>query len=60
MTFDDAGCAPDQEFEMQPDRTGVIEYTVKYVPVFGRIGAFDMVNKWLAFGSSVLQIDKLE
>lgn len=31
MTFDDVGSEPDQEFEMQPDRTGVLEYSTKWV-----------------------------
>ena len=31
MTFDDAGSTPDQEFEMYPDTSGVIEYATKYV-----------------------------
>ena len=26
MTFDDAGGKPDQEFDMQPDHKGVLEY----------------------------------
>ncbi|ELU18875.1 hypothetical protein CAPTEDRAFT_20036 [Capitella teleta] len=37
MTFDDAASAPDQEFEMQPDRTGTLEYTVK-------VARFNSVN----------------
>ena len=31
MTFDDAGCEPDQEFEMHSDSTGALEYVTKYV-----------------------------
>lgn len=29
MTFDDTSCAPDQEFEMSPDPSGVLEYATK-------------------------------
>ncbi|WAR24100.1 PITH1-like protein, partial [Mya arenaria] len=29
MTFDDTGCAPDQEFELHPDPSGVLEYSTK-------------------------------
>jgi len=29
MTFDDAGCAADQEFEMHSDHTGALEYVTK-------------------------------
>lgn len=29
MTFDDVGAEPDQELEVSPDRTGVIEYATK-------------------------------
>ena len=31
MTFDDTGSAPEQEFEMHPDPTGVLQYSTKYV-----------------------------
>ncbi|XP_014672731.1 PREDICTED: PITH domain-containing protein CG6153-like, partial [Priapulus caudatus] len=31
MTFDDVTVAPDQEFEMQPDYEGVLEYATKPV-----------------------------
>ena len=30
MTFDDTGAEPDQTFEVQPDRQGVIEYKTKW------------------------------
>ena len=30
MSFDDVSCDPDQTFELQPDQTGIIEYTTKY------------------------------
>lgn len=29
MTFDDAGSTPDQEFELHPDPSGVLEYATK-------------------------------
>jgi len=29
MTFDDAGCEADQEFEMHSDTTGSLEYVTK-------------------------------
>ena len=29
MTFDDTGGTPDQEFEMYPDPSGVLEYATK-------------------------------
>ena len=29
MTFDDASSEADQVFDMQPDKTGVLEYTPK-------------------------------
>jgi hypothetical protein len=29
MSFDDTGAEADQEFDMQPDRTGTLEYTTK-------------------------------
>lgn len=31
MTFDDVGAEPDQEFEVSPDRSGIIEYATKQV-----------------------------
>lgn len=31
MTFDDIGLPPDQEFELQPDPAGTLEYTTKVV-----------------------------
>ena len=31
MSFDDENLCPDQEFELQRDPTGDIEYGVKYV-----------------------------
>ena len=30
MSFDDTGAEPEQTFDMQPDRQGVIEYKTKY------------------------------
>lgn len=30
MTFDDVGMVADQEFELQPDPTGTLEYTTKW------------------------------
>jgi len=29
MTFDDIGCDADQEFELHPDPSGVLEYATK-------------------------------
>ena len=29
MTFDDIGCKADQEFELQPDNDGSLEYPTK-------------------------------
>ena len=29
MTFDDAGSKPDEEFEMHPDPSGLLEYATK-------------------------------
>ncbi|KAK2155902.1 hypothetical protein NP493_2030g00014 [Ridgeia piscesae] len=29
MTFDDTNCVPDQEFDLQPDHTGDLEYATK-------------------------------
>lgn len=34
MTFDDVTVPADQEFEMQPDINGSLEYSTKYVCVF--------------------------
>ena len=31
MTFDDTNCVPDQEFDLQPDHTGELEYATKSV-----------------------------
>ena len=31
MTFDDTSCKPDQEFDLQPDHTGELEYATKSV-----------------------------
>ena len=40
MSFDDTGAEPDQEFELQPDRTGILEYTTRFVMVFYHISGF--------------------
>lgn len=34
MTFDDVGVEAEQEFELQVDSSGTLEYGTKYVDVF--------------------------
>lgn len=44
MTFDDVVSHAEQEFELQMDPTGLLEYSTKYGPVFNSFKYFRTIR----------------